>query len=72
MIMGASTFPGVLVRGSRVRFATGGHGLGDLMTDCEGPHPNCSPLDQACIANWQNIISGCQPVPPGAGITREL
>lgn len=72
MIMGASTFPGVLVRGSRMRFATSGRGLGDLMTDCEGPHPNCSPLDQACVANWQNIVSSCSPVPPGASLTRDL
>lgn len=72
MIMGASTFPGVLVRGSRMRFATSGRGLGDLLMDCEGPHPNCSPLDQACVANWQNIVSSCQPIPAGAGITRQL
>lgn len=72
MIMGASTFPGMLVRGSRMRFQQSSRGLGDLMMDCEGPHPICSPLDQACIANWQNIVSSCQPVPPAAGLTRDL
>ena len=35
-------------------------GLGDYLSDCEGSNPNCSPMDQVCIANWQNVVDACE------------
>ena len=53
MIMRPSVAP-------RMRFRVRRRGLGDYLSDCTGPNPNCGPMDSVCIANWTNINSACE------------